>query len=138
MATPSGFPSTINPKTTHQSPHIIPSDEESISYQSSLPPSIDIYCLPKSLTKTRLTETSDATLHKNYVERLYIFTLNIVHRYSINLHPIPSSSTLSPCENRTYFESLNLHRIFGCRKFCNKNHITAATNASLVNSGLLS
>ena len=40
-------------------------------------------------------------------------------------------------KNRTQFESLNLHRIFVCRQFLNQKHLTEATNASLVNSGLL-
>ena len=35
------------------------------------------------------------------------------------------------------FESINLNCIFGCRQFRNQNHLTAATNSSLVNAGLL-
>ena len=35
MATPSGRPYTITPETTHQSPHTIPSDDESIKSQTS-------------------------------------------------------------------------------------------------------
>ena len=135
--TPSGRPSIINPEPTPQSPHIIPSYEDSISSQASLPPSIYIGCLPQPSTKIKPTEPSDATLHKNSVEPLSISTLNLVHRDAINLLHIPPSSATSPCENKTQFESLNINRIFGCRQFRSKKHLTAATNASLVNSGLL-
>ena len=43
--------------------------------------------------------------------------------------------TPSACENRTKFETLNLHRIFGCRKFRNYNLLTDAANGSLIQSG---
>ena len=136
MATPSGRPSIITPEPTPQSYHIIPSDEESISYQNSLPPYINIDCLTQPSTKITPTEPSNATLHKNSVKPLSIRTLNLVHRDSSNLPPIPPSLTPAPCENRTKFKSLNIHRIFGCRQFRNQNNLTAATNAIMVNSGL--
>ena len=138
MDTPSGRSYTINPEPTPQSPHIIPSDEEFISYQSLLPPSIYINCLPQPSTNVPLTEPRNANLHKNYIEPLSIRTLNLVHIYTTNLPPIPPSSTPATCNNRTHFESLNLHRIFGCRQFRNQKHLTVATNASIVNLGLLS
>ena len=136
MSIPSGRPSTITSEPTPQSPHIIPSYEDSISYQASLPHSIYIDCLPNSLTKITPTEPSDATLHKKSVGLISIRNLNLVHRYASNIPPIPTSLTPAPCKNLTQFESLNLHHIFGCRKFRNQKHITAATNTSLVNSGL--
>ena len=40
-------------------------------------------------------------------------------------------------QNRTQCESLNLHRIFRCCQFRNQDHLTAETNASLVNSGII-
>ena len=137
MTTPYGRPSTIALEPTPHSSHIIPSNEESISCQASLPPSIDIDCLPQYLTKITSTDPSDATVRKNSVEPLSISTINVVHRCARNLPPILPSSTPAPCDYWTQFESLNLHHIFGCRKFLNKKHLTTATNASLLNLGLL-
>ena len=136
MSTPSVRPSTITPEPKPQSSHIIPSDDESISSQTYLLTSLNSYNQPQSLIKIKASEHSDAILHKNLVEPLYIRTLRLFHKYSNNLPPIPPSSTPAPCENRTQFEFLNIHRIFGCRKFRNKKHLTAATDASLVNSVL--
>ena len=138
MAAPSGRPSTITTDLTQQSPHIIPSDDESITSQTSLPPSLQINNLPQPLINIKASEPSNTTLHKKLVEPLSLHTLKIVHKDAYNLHPILPSSTPAPCENRTQFESLNLHRIFGCRQFRNQKHLTAATNTRLVNSGLLS
>ena len=120
MNTPSSRPSTITPDPTPQSPHIITPYEEFISSQPPLPNFIDIDCLPHPLTNVPLTEPRDATLHKNSIEPLSIRTLNMVHRDATNLPFIPPSSTPAPCENLTKFESLNHHRIFGCRQFLNK------------------
>ena len=138
ISTLSVRPSTITTAQTPQSPHIIPSYEESIYYQPPLPPSIDINCLPQPSTKVPYTEPSDATLHKNSIEPRSIRTLNLVHREYTNLPPIPPPLTAEPCENRTQFKSLNLHRIFGCMQFRNQKHRSSATNASLVNPGLIS
>ena len=100
--------------------------------------SIDINFLPQPSTKVPYTEPIDATLHKNSIEPRSIRTLNIVHRDYTNLPPIPPSLTPEPCENWTQFKSLNLHRIFGCMQFRNQKHRSSATNASLVNPGLIS
>ena len=127
----------ITPDPIPQSPHIILSDEESISSQPPLHSSIYIYCLPQSLTKVPPTEPSNATLHKNSIKPLSIRTINLVHKDATNLPPIPPSSTPSPCDNRKYFESLNLCCIFRCRQFRNQKHLAAATNASLVKPGLI-
>ena len=137
MATTSGRPSTITPKPKPQSLHVIPSDDESISSQTSLLPSFNSNNKPQPLIKIKASEPSDAILHKNSIEPLSIRTLNLVHKDSNNLPPIPPSLTPAPCENRTQFESLNIHCIFRCRQFRNQKHLTAATNASLVKSGLL-
>ena len=137
MDTPSGRPSMITPGTTPQSPNIIPSDEDSISSQPPIHPSIDIDCLPQPSNKVPPTEPRNATLHKNSIDPLSICTLNLVHIDATNLPRIPLSSTPAPCENRTQFESLNIHRIFGFRQFRNQKHLTAATNASLLNSGII-
>ena len=137
MATPPGHPSTINPEPTPQPPHIIPSDEESISSQTYLPPSIKIDCLHQPSTKITPNDPSDATLHKNSVEPLSIWNLNLFHRDSRNLPPIPPFSTPAPCKNRTHFEYLNIHRIFVCRRFRNRNNLTTSTNKNMVNLVLI-
>ena len=67
MDTPSGRPSTITPDPTTQSPHIIPSDEDSISHKPPLPPSIDTHCLPYTSTNVPPTEPSNGNLHKNSI-----------------------------------------------------------------------
>ena len=127
----------ITPTHTPRSPHIIPSDEESLSSKHPLPPSIDINCLPQPPTNAPPTEPRNETPHKNSVEPLSTCTINLVHKDATTLPPIPPSSTPEPFENRTQFKSLNLRRIFGSRQLCNQNHLTAATNASLVESGLI-
>ena len=99
IATPSGRPSTITPDTKTQFPHIIPSDEDSISYQPPLSPSIYIDCLPQPSAKVPPTEASNATLQKNSIETLYIRTLNMFHIDATNLPPTPPSSTPAPCNN---------------------------------------
>ena len=137
MATPSVRPSTMTPEPKHQSPHIIPSDEDSIFSQSPLHSSIEIDCLPQSSTEVATTDIINSIIHKNSIKPLYICTLNIVHRDANNLPHIHPSSTLAPCENQTQFKSLDIQRIFGCSQFRNQKHLTAATNESLLNSGLL-
>ena len=107
MATPSGRPSTITPEPTHQSPHIIPSDDESIKSQTSLLPSLQSNNQPQPLINIKASEPSDAILNKNSVEPLSLRTLKLVCKGASNLHPIPPSSTPAPCENRTHFDSLN-------------------------------
>ena len=133
MATPSGQPSTITPEPTHQSPLIIPSDDDSITSQTSLLPSSPSDNQPQPLINIKSSEPSDVLLHKNLVEPLSLRTLNLVHKDYSNLPHIPSSSTPAPCDNRTQSESLNLHRILGCRQFRNQKNLTAATNDSLLN-----
>ena len=103
MATPSGRPSTITPEPKPQSPQIIPSDDESISSQTSLLPSLNSENQPQYPIEIKAIEPSDAILHKNYLELLYISTHNILHRDANNLPPTPPSSTPAPCDNRTQF-----------------------------------
>jgi transposase InsO family protein len=51
---------------------------------------------------------------------------------------VPPAHTPGPAEHRTTFDSLKLHRIFGCRRFKNQNHLIAASsNAQLIKSGEL-
>ena len=137
MDTPSGCSSLITSDPTPQSPHIIPSDEESVFFQPHPPPSIDIAYLPQPPTKVPPTEPRNATMHKNSIEPLSSCTPNLVHKDTTNIPHIPPSLAPAPFKNQTQFKSLNLHYMFGCRQFPNQKHLPAATNASLANSGLL-
>ena len=67
MATLYGRPYMITPEPTPQSPHIIPSDKESISYKPPIPPSIDIDCIPQPSTRVPPNKPINATLHKNSI-----------------------------------------------------------------------
>ena len=87
--TPSGRPSTITPELTHQSPHIIPSDDESITYQTPLSESLKSDNKPQSLINIKANEPSNALLHKNSVEPLSLRTLNLVNTHASNLPIIP-------------------------------------------------
>ena len=68
-----------------------------------LPITTDIQPLPPPTTKDPTTESSDETLHNNYVEPLSMRTLNLVHNYATNILIVPPSSTPEPCKNRTQF-----------------------------------
>jgi hypothetical protein len=59
-----------------------------------------------------------------------------IHDDPSSLPEIPPEYTSGPSENTTTFDSLRLHRIFGCRRFKNQNHTTAASkNAELLKCG---
>ena len=89
MATPSGRPPTITPEPKPQSPHIIPSYDESISSQTSILPSLNSDNQPQPLIEIKSSEPSDAILHKKSVEPLSIRALNLVHKDANHLPPIP-------------------------------------------------
>ena len=89
MTTPSGRPSTITPELTTQSPHIILSDDESITSQTSLPASLQSDNQPQTLINIKSSEPSNALIHKNSVEPLYLCTLKLVHKDDYNLPPFP-------------------------------------------------
>jgi hypothetical protein len=59
-----------------------------------------------------------------------------IHDDPSSLPEVPPEYTPGPTENTTTFDTLRLHRIFGCRRFKNQNHITAASkNAELIKCG---
>ena len=92
MATPSGRPSTITPAHNPQYLNIIPSDEDYICTEITLPITTQInYILPPP-TKDPTTEPSYETLHKNSIEPLSIRTINLVHNDATNILPVPPSS----------------------------------------------
>jgi transposase InsO family protein len=64
--------------------------------------------------------------------------LTKLHHDATNLPPVPPAYTPGPAEHRTTFDSLKLHRIFGCCRFKNQQHLTAASsNATLISTGEL-
>ena len=93
MATPSGRPSTITPSHKPQSPHIIPSDEDSICSVSPLPITTYIQYLYPPQIKDPTTEPINETLHKNLVEPLSVGTLKLVRKDDTNIPLVPYSST---------------------------------------------
>ena len=62
METPSYQPSTITPEPKTQSPHIIPSDDESILSQTSLLTSFNSDNQPQPLMKIKASEPSNVIL----------------------------------------------------------------------------
>ena len=137
MATPSVHPYMVTPPDNLPLSHIIPSYEDYISSEPPIHITTDVQHLPPPTTEDPTTEPSNATLHKNSVDTISIHNLHIVHNDATNLLPVPPSSTPTPCKNRKQFESLNPHRIFECCRFRNQKHLTASTNASIINSGII-
>ena len=86
-----------------------------------------------SPTEEPTTEPSDETFQTSSSEHLSTRNLHLLHLDVSNLTYVPPSSTSAPYENITQFESLNLRRIFGCRRFRNQKQLTEATNTSLLN-----
>jgi hypothetical protein len=81
---------------------------------------------------------SDEELVKSSAEPISNKVLTSLHSDPTNLPPVPPSQTPGPAESRTVFDSLKLHRIFGCRRFKNQKHVIAASsNATLLKCGEL-
>jgi hypothetical protein len=114
--TPSARPAASN------TPHVIPDE-----------------CAPDPIRpKSPTSVISDEELLSTSSEPLSDRLLKSIHLDLDSLPPVPASATPSAVESRTEFDALKLHRIFGCRRFRNQKHITAASsNASLISSGEL-
>eukprot|EP00804_Cyclotella_cryptica_P030273 CCRYP_019237-RA/>CCRYP_019237-RA protein AED:0.06 eAED:0.03 QI:0/0/0/1/0/0/3/0/1322 len=85
---------------------------------------------------TETLHISDKDLHRETSLRLPTRLLKALHVNPANLPPIPPYATPSAIESRTQFDSLKLHRIFGCRRFRNQAHVTTASlNAKLLDTG---
>jgi hypothetical protein len=80
----------------------------------------------------------DEELITNSSQPITTKLLASLHSDPSKLPPVPPANTPGPAEHRTTFDSLKLHRIFGCRCFKNQNHLIAASsNAQLIKSGEL-
>lgn len=86
---------------------------------------------------TSVVEITEDELLSNTSKPLTTSTLAKLHHDPTNLPSVPPSATPAPCEHRTEFDSLKLHRIFGHRRFKNQKHITDAANAKLLHTGAL-
>ena len=61
-----------------------------------------------------------------------------LHSNPEDLPHIRPCNTATACENRTTFDSLKLHKIFGCCKFLNQQHLAhSSANAKLISTGEL-
>ena len=79
---------------------------------------------------------SDSDLMATASEPLPLSLLSLLHPDPTSLPPIRPENTPAPCESRTLFDPLKLHKIFGCRRFKNQQHIIAASqNATLLKTG---
>ena len=82
------------------------------------------------LQEAELLDNSDSPLSSIMLKRL--------HHNPESLPPVRPANTSAACESRTVFDTLKLHKIFGCRRFRNQRHITAASsNATLIHTGEL-
>jgi hypothetical protein len=80
------------------------------------------------VTDDALTQSASKPLTKRM--------LAAIHDDVSKIPNVPPAYTPAPTENTTTFDSLHLHRIFGCRRFKNQTHITAASqNATLIRCG---
>ena len=93
----------ITPPENRPSPHTIPSDNESISSETSISVTTEAQPLHLYPTDKLTTEPSDETPQKNSIETLSTRTLHILHHNVSNLSSIPPSSTPASYKNRTPF-----------------------------------
>jgi hypothetical protein len=117
--------------TTTTTPHIIPSDDASTTNDSHLPEtsttndshSPDTVVIPDEDLIASASQPTTSLLQS-------------IHDDVTKLPPVLPQNTPAPCESRTTFEPLKLHKIYGCRKFYNQKHIIAASqNAKLISTG---
>jgi hypothetical protein len=79
---------------------------------------------------------SDDELTNSATKPLTKRMLAAIHDEVSKIPSVPPAYTPAPAKNTTKFDSLHLHRIFGCRRFKNQAHITAASsNAELIRCG---
>ena len=140
LATPTAIPTS--------DPHVIPSDESiSPADPTSIPSSqptdesdaVTVDTVPdEPPLPTNDTPISESDLIANTSQPLSKRSISKLHHDPANLPDVRPANTPAPCENRTDFDSLKLHRIFGCRRFRNYKHLAAASsNAKLIHTGEL-
>ena len=142
---PTDGPNIIEPDTVPPAdsvPALLPVDDASLSSSASSTVDVEAHdstiphenenVIPPTVT------ISDDELRTNTRVALTPAHLASIHHDVHALPPVPPSATPAPCESRKTFESLRLHRIFGCRRFRNPRHLTdSAAQAELVHTGEL-
>ena len=136
---PSGRPSQT-PDAASPGPHLIEPDLASPSDPVLSPPSTvrpdQDATLPDPTSENQPITLDE--LATNSAVPLTTAQLSLVHHDAGILPAVPPCYTPAPCESRRQFDSLQLHRIFGCRRFRHMRHLTdAASNATLLSSGEL-
>jgi hypothetical protein len=64
--------------------------------------------------------------------------LHKLHDNPTDLPDVRPCNTAAACENRHTFDTLKLHKLFGCRRFRNQQHLIASSdNAKLISTGEL-
>jgi hypothetical protein len=147
--------STQSPVLVHRPATIIPPDPDDIDHatvkfkvptpksgsappQSPSPPITKPPTTEASVSDEPAIVISDEELVKSSAEPISNKVLTSLHNDPTKLPPVPPSQTPGPAESRTVFDSLKLHRIFGCRRFKNQKHVIAASsNATLLTCGEL-
>ena len=129
--------------------HVIPPDNEMSSVTFRVPtPKSSPQKPPSPPPSTKPADTpahqpdvipiSDEELISASSTPLSSKQLSKIHRDTNSLPPVPPANTPGPAETRTTFDTLRLHRIFGCRRFRNQQHVIAASaNAKLIKQGEL-
>ena len=81
------------------------------------------------------TTISEAELLQNTSTLLSQTMLNKLHSIPTDIPEVRPRNTPAACENRTTFDTLKLHKIFGCRRFCNQQHLAqSSANAKLIST----
>ena len=140
VSKPSSRPSTtVEPPST--SVHIIPSDDDSTFETPTAddvtptPSPSDVMASPPPPESE--SPITDDELAANTAAPLTSRTLKTIHHDPTSLPAVPPAYTAAPCESRTTFDTLAIHKIFGCRRFRNQCHVTDASNAKLIHTGEL-
>ena len=138
-------------------PILIPPDDSSTSSDAVLPSSSSLPPTPPTVLPLNDTADEsaneapleypptdatlsipDADLLTNTKQPLSTLTIRKLHADPDNVPDIRPCNTPAPCENRSVFDTLKLHKIFGCRRFRNQQHLTASSaNAKLIHTGEL-
>ena len=126
-------PSPSDDESTSTATTAAESDSDSDTISQSSPPSSTPP--PAAVSQDVIPEDE---LLANTTKPLSQTLLSRLHDDPHDLPEVGSASTPAACENRTTFDSLKLHKIFGCRRFKNQQHLTSASdNARLIHTGEL-
>jgi hypothetical protein len=116
------------PKSSTTSPPTPPAQSPQPDSSPTLAP--EEQATPEIITDEELVSLTSELLSSK--------TMSKIHNDSSNLPPVPPAYTPGPAECRTEFDSFKLHKLFGCQRFRNQQHIIASSvNAKILKSGEL-